>query len=203
MTATAEIVTSEKRDVLLVPNAALRFSPDASAAGGERTGVTKVLMPGPPRGTAGAKTREVKIGRGSAQRVYVLDAKGEPRGRRRHDGRHQRHADGGHGRLVARRGRGDHRASSPRRAPVGDDPAPCARDRGDPLIQLRGVTKTFGSGAAELPGPARRRLRRRRRRLRRGHGSVGIGQVDDDEHPRLPRRADRGEFLFEGFHVER
>ena len=78
MTATAEIVTSEKRGVLLVPNAALRFSPDASAASGERSGVTKVLMPGPPRGTAGNKTREVKIGRGSEQRVYVLDAQGEP-----------------------------------------------------------------------------------------------------------------------------
>ena len=78
MTATAEIVTSEKRGVLLVPNAALRFSPDASAASGERSGVTKVLLPGPPRGTAGSKTREVKIGRGSAQRVYVLDAQGEP-----------------------------------------------------------------------------------------------------------------------------
>jgi HlyD family secretion protein len=67
MTATAEIVTSEKRDVLLVPNAALRFSPDTSAASGERSGVTKILMPGPPRGTAGNKTREVQIGRGSAQ----------------------------------------------------------------------------------------------------------------------------------------
>jgi HlyD family secretion protein len=78
MTATAEIVTSEKHEVLLVPNAALRFSPDASAANRERTGVTKVLMPGPPRGTAGNKTREVQIGRGSAQRVYVLSAKGEP-----------------------------------------------------------------------------------------------------------------------------
>jgi HlyD family secretion protein len=78
MTATAEIVTSEKRDVLLVPNAALRFSPDASTTSGERSGVTKVLMPGPPRGTAGSKTREVKIGRGSAQRVYVLNAQGEP-----------------------------------------------------------------------------------------------------------------------------
>jgi HlyD family secretion protein len=78
MTATAEIVTSEKRDVLLVPNAALRFSPDASAASGERSGVTKVLLPGPPRGTAGNKTREVQIGRGSAQKVYVLNAQGEP-----------------------------------------------------------------------------------------------------------------------------
>jgi HlyD family secretion protein len=78
MTATAEIVTSEKRNVLLVPNAALRFSPDASAASRERSGVTKVLMPGPPRGTAGNKAREVQIGRGSAQKVYVLNAQGEP-----------------------------------------------------------------------------------------------------------------------------
>ena len=78
MTATAEIVTSEKQDVLLVPNAALRFSPDASATSGERTGVTKVLMPGPPRGTAGNKAREVQIGRGSAQQVYILAATGEP-----------------------------------------------------------------------------------------------------------------------------
>ena len=78
MTATAEIVTSERQNVLLVPNAALRFSPDASTTSGERSGVTKVLIPGPPRGTAGNKTREVKIGRGSAQRVYVLNAHGEP-----------------------------------------------------------------------------------------------------------------------------
>ena len=78
MTATAEIVTSERRDVLLVPNAALRFSPDSSAGGGERGGVTKVLLPGRPRGTAGDKTREVTIGRGSEQSVYVLNAKGEP-----------------------------------------------------------------------------------------------------------------------------
>ncbi len=76
MTATAEIVTSEKKDVLLVPNAALRFSPDGGAK--ERTGVTKVLMPGPPRGTASAQSREVKIGRGSAQQVHVLGADGQP-----------------------------------------------------------------------------------------------------------------------------
>ena len=76
MTATAEIVTSEKKGVLLVPNAALRFSPDGGAK--ERTGVTKVLMPGPPRGTANAQSREVKIGRGSAQQVHVLGADGQP-----------------------------------------------------------------------------------------------------------------------------
>lgn len=77
MTATAEIVTTEKKGVLLVPNAALRFSPDAAAAGG-REGVTRVLMPGPPRGTASSQRREVAIGRGSAQRVYVLGPDGQP-----------------------------------------------------------------------------------------------------------------------------
>ena len=78
MTATAEIVTSERKGVLLVPNAALRFSPDDTGAT-ERSGVTKVLMPGPPRGTASGQKREVGISRGSDQRVYVLGADGEPR----------------------------------------------------------------------------------------------------------------------------
>jgi HlyD family secretion protein len=79
MTATAEIVTSEKHDVLLVPNAALRFSPDTDGAGGgERSSVTRVLLPGRPRGTADQNKREVGIGRGSAQAVYVLGADGQP-----------------------------------------------------------------------------------------------------------------------------
>jgi len=77
MTATAEIVTSERDGVLLVPNAALRFAPDDTAAN-ERSGVTKVLMPGPPRGTASGQKREVGIRRGSAQRVFVLGADGQP-----------------------------------------------------------------------------------------------------------------------------
>ena len=77
MTATAEVVTSEKHGVLLVPNAALRFSPDAAKdSGGDRSAVTKVLMPPRPRGTAGS--REVSIGRGSSQSVYVLGPDGEP-----------------------------------------------------------------------------------------------------------------------------
>ena len=79
MTATAEIVTSEKHDVLLVPNAALRFSPDTDGAdSAERSGVTRVLLPGRPRGTADQNKREVGIGRGSAQAVYVLGADGQP-----------------------------------------------------------------------------------------------------------------------------
>ncbi len=81
MTATAEIVTSEKRNVLLVPNAALRFAPasDVPTAGVTPGGVTSVLMPRPPRGTSSGQRRDVGIGRGSAQQVYVLDADGQPR----------------------------------------------------------------------------------------------------------------------------
>ena len=79
MTATAEIVTSEKRSVLLVPNAALRFSPGAdAAAAGAAGGVASVLMPRPPRGTSSGQRRDIGIGRGSAQQVYVLDADGQP-----------------------------------------------------------------------------------------------------------------------------
>ncbi|MDO9488946.1 MAG: efflux RND transporter periplasmic adaptor subunit, partial [Sphingomonadaceae bacterium] len=45
MTATAEIITAERNNVLLVPNAALRFSPEAAAQAGQGGGVTSVLVP--------------------------------------------------------------------------------------------------------------------------------------------------------------
>ena len=83
MTATAEIVTSERRNVLLVPNAALRFSPEREAARAAREskgGVTDVLVP--RRGRGGRRgnraDREVAIGRGSRQTVYIVGADGAP-----------------------------------------------------------------------------------------------------------------------------
>jgi HlyD family secretion protein len=83
MTATAEIVTSERRNVLLVPNAALRFSPEREAARAAREsggGVTDVLVP--RRGRGGRRgnraDREVAIGRGSRQSVYVVGEDGAP-----------------------------------------------------------------------------------------------------------------------------
>jgi len=81
MTATAEIVTTEKRNVLLVPNAALRYSPEreAASARNQRGGVTGVLAPPRGRGGRGGRgEREVAIGRGSRQTVYTLGADGEP-----------------------------------------------------------------------------------------------------------------------------
>jgi HlyD family secretion protein len=77
MTATAEIVTREEKNVLLVPNAALRFSPDRAAvrAGRQDSGVTSVLMP--PR-RRNRPNQEVAIGRGSKQTVYILGENGQP-----------------------------------------------------------------------------------------------------------------------------
>ena len=79
MTATADIVTSEKRNALLIPNAALRFSPDreAAAARSQPGGVASVLVPVRPR-RGGSQPREVAIGRGSRQTVYVLGDDGKP-----------------------------------------------------------------------------------------------------------------------------
>lgn len=75
MTATADIVTQELRDVLLIPNSALRFKPSAGAKGG---GITSVL-PGPGRMRRGGNARQVNFGAGSSQTVYVLDADGNPK----------------------------------------------------------------------------------------------------------------------------
>lgn len=87
MTATAEIITTERENALLVPNAALRWSPERdAAANGTKGGVTSVLVPRIGRGGRGGAGgrggpgggREVTIGRGSRQTVYVLGADGTP-----------------------------------------------------------------------------------------------------------------------------
>lgn len=79
MTATAEIVTSEKRDVLTVPNAALRYNPEAAPRGsGANSGITGALVPrGPRRGRAQGE-RQATLSRGAQQTVYVLGADGKP-----------------------------------------------------------------------------------------------------------------------------
>ncbi len=77
MTATADIVTADKQNVLLVPNAALRFTPQASATGGQdQGGIAKQLSMGPPR--RNQSTRSVTLSRGATQTVYVKNADGQP-----------------------------------------------------------------------------------------------------------------------------
>ena len=76
MTATASIVTVQRQDVLLVPNASLRFNPDTAAAAaaaagsGSGGGLASRLMPRMPRGggprSAGTDTAQVR-------QVFVLE----------------------------------------------------------------------------------------------------------------------------------
>ena len=73
MTATAEITTVERKDVLLVPNAALRFSPAyASDAKRPSGGIVGSLIPRPPGGGA-KKPNGNGNGKGSAQKVWVFE----------------------------------------------------------------------------------------------------------------------------------
>lgn len=64
MTGTAAIVATEKSNVLLVPNAALRFAPDAAAAR-STSGATGMLIQRMPRSQG--QTADVAIGRAAAR----------------------------------------------------------------------------------------------------------------------------------------
>ncbi|MDF7775847.1 efflux RND transporter periplasmic adaptor subunit [Sphingomonas sp. AOB5] len=78
MTATAEITTKAQPNVLLVPNAALRFTPATPQASSSSSGgITGALAPPRPnrRGNA-EKTATTK--RGAQQTVYVLGDDGKP-----------------------------------------------------------------------------------------------------------------------------
>lgn len=72
MTATADITTTQKKGVLLIPNAALRFKPSDTASGSQG-GIASAF--GPPNIRRGA-ARTATIGRGSTQTVYVEQADG-------------------------------------------------------------------------------------------------------------------------------
>ena len=76
MTATADVVTMEKCNVLLIPNAALRFNPNTPVASAP-SGFPGAMPVRPGAGRQRAE-REVKIGRGSRQTVYVLDSNNRP-----------------------------------------------------------------------------------------------------------------------------
>jgi HlyD family secretion protein len=77
MTATADIVTMEKKNVLLVPNAALRFKPQAAGAPAAQPsgGIAGALTPRMRR-RGGGGDGAAPLERGSKQSVYVKQADG-------------------------------------------------------------------------------------------------------------------------------
>ncbi|WP_010215455.1 efflux RND transporter periplasmic adaptor subunit [Sphingomonas sp. PAMC 26621] len=79
MTATADIVTTAKPNVLLVPNAALRFKPTDTGASSGSSGIAGALVPRPRRRGGANSGKGETVKRGGAQTVYVLDAEGTPK----------------------------------------------------------------------------------------------------------------------------
>lgn len=78
MTATADIITTQRKDVLLVPNAALRFRPDTGAGPeAKKGGIAGAIVPSGPRGGS-RQTRTATISRGAKQTVYTLGDDGQP-----------------------------------------------------------------------------------------------------------------------------
>ncbi len=74
MTAVATIVATERNDVLLVPNTALRFSPTAAAGAGTRSssgGILSKMMPRPPR-SSGTKTAGTEGKAPGSRQIWIL-----------------------------------------------------------------------------------------------------------------------------------
>ncbi|WP_257544013.1 efflux RND transporter periplasmic adaptor subunit [Sphingopyxis sp. DBS4] len=80
MTATADIVTMSKKNVLLVPNAALRYRPttEGQSTDSSKGGITSALVPRGPRRSGNRAERSVTTDRGAQQTIYVLGADGQP-----------------------------------------------------------------------------------------------------------------------------
>lgn len=72
MTATATVTTAERSDALLVPNAALRYNPEAAKtpAGNAPSSIVSQLMPRPPG--AGQAPRRAGTDTSRARQVWVL-----------------------------------------------------------------------------------------------------------------------------------
>jgi HlyD family secretion protein len=71
MTASATILTQQRDDVLLVPNAALRFTPGGTTSGGARNSLVASLLPRPPRGEPKRATTAAPA-QGESRQVWVL-----------------------------------------------------------------------------------------------------------------------------------
>ncbi len=128
MTATATIATQNTGRAMLVPNAALRFRPETEEeAGGGVFNPQIGLEDGKQQASIGEGSRQA--GAGAASRRHAETRRGRDRPQRRAADRgHLQGAEAGH--------EGRHRDQG------------CGPVTAEPLIQLEGITKTFGSGAA-------------------------------------------------------
>ena len=77
MTATASIVTANRDKMLLVPNAALRFTPPGEGAAASERGLVARLMPGPPPEAPKNRPAAAK-GSGEGQVWVLVDGRPQP-----------------------------------------------------------------------------------------------------------------------------
>jgi HlyD family secretion protein len=75
MTATATIVATERKDVLLVPNAALRYTPTTAVAA--KKGIASGISFGPPKTESRRKGAADSASTASARQVWVLPGDGK------------------------------------------------------------------------------------------------------------------------------
>lgn len=95
MTAIARIVTAQREGALLVPNAALRFSPPGETAAGQPTSFVARLLPRPPQPS---QPKKAQADRDAPARVWTLvDGRAQPVAVRTgvSDGRHTEVLEGG------------------------------------------------------------------------------------------------------------
>ena len=212
MTANVTFVYAERTDVLAVPNAALRFQP---AAGGDGAEPERLRPRAHRSGTAPARGRSAAEAAGTGRPTPGRSAaRRRPRGSRRgpHGGAagdgtpdpvavHIGLTDGTVTEIVdGELKEGDavivdataadkeppRRPRPPMRRPRSD-----GSDRhGHDAHRARGRHEGLPDGRRRGPRARGVSLAVEERRVRRGHGLVGLGQVDADEHPRLPRSAD-------------
>ena len=69
MTASARIITDKREGALLVPNAALRFTPPSTSGAAQKTSLVSRLMPRPPQSE---RRKSVGGNKTGAQQVWVL-----------------------------------------------------------------------------------------------------------------------------------
>ena len=184
MTATAEIVVAAGRR--RAAGAQRRPALRAAAAAGGRGRSGSLVHADPPqpaaerrgrrrsRTAAAASARSGSCATARAGRCRCASAPATAAGPKSSTARSRRR------RRVVDRGRQARR----RRWPT---PPPRRRR---PLIELPAGHPDLWPGRRRGPRPRRRRPRDRRGRVRRDHGAERLGQVDGDEHPRLPRYAD-------------
>lgn len=79
MTATATIVAMQRSDVLLVPNAALRYAPATAAPAGKK-GIASGIQMGPPKTESRRKGAAESASTATARQVWVLSGPGGPAG---------------------------------------------------------------------------------------------------------------------------